>query len=123
MKPGVAAIECGYFVKARHMAGGHFDGEVRQLAAGGANAVAAIETALKRGKLAAMVRPANQLKQDAQRLGAQSLAELAEDIELGALDCIEWGQGPGAMAGQIKLLRPAFVESLSLIERRVSQAQ
>lgn len=121
MKLGDAAIDWGHFVEARHRLGQNFPCEMSHLSIDGSKAVAAIEDALRSAKAHAIIKPAGQLKAEAFRLGAQSLADLAEDIECGARDCVEWGQGPKELANLIAQLRPTFAESVNLLENRANR--
>ncbi len=92
----------------------------------GTKAVAAIEAAVRANSAVALVLPAHTLKGEAAQFGAESLSELAEEIETFARKCVEWRQTPEEIVPTVVKLRPLFEETLAafdaetnpLVERR-----
>ncbi len=82
----------------------------------GAKAIAAIEGAVRQGQAAPIVLPAHKLKSEAREFGAEALAELAEDIELSARDCVEWRQNPADLVEQVVALRPLYEATVQAID-------
>lgn len=83
-------------------------------------AVAAIEQAMRTRDGAAMIDPAAALRSAAEQLGAERLAELAEDIELHARGCVETLQIPDDYIDRVAALRPLMAETLAAIDAEVS---
>ncbi len=100
----------------RQRLGGRFWRTLGYLHDEGVVAIAAIENALRAHDPAAMVGPAERLKDEAFPLGALRLAEIAETIEIDARDCVEWRQDPAPMIEQVVLLRSIFAETVALLE-------
>ena len=86
----------------------------------GQKSVDAIENALKARNAISIIGPADLLKTDAMQIGALTVAELAEDIEFGARDCVEWHQSPDSLIAPVMQLRAIFEDSLAQLEREVN---
>lgn len=82
----------------------------------GAKAISTIEGAVRQGQAAPIVLPAHKLKSEAREFGAYALAELAEEIEMGARDCIEWHQNPADLVEQVVALRPLYEATVQVID-------
>jgi histidine phosphotransfer protein HptB len=68
----------------------------------------------------AIIGPADLLKADALQIGALSVAELAEDVEFGARDCVEWHQASDLLLEPVLALRAAFDDTLLQLERETN---
>ena len=86
----------------------------------GIKSVEAVETAMRGLNAAAMVIPAHTLKGEARQFGAEPLADLAEQIENIARDCIEQQDTPDQALELVARLRPLFDQTLSLLEREAN---
>ncbi len=86
----------------------------------GDKAVAAIESAMKARHAASIVEPAMRLKDGAREFGAERLAQLAEDIELFARDCVEQQDAPDGYVHQVVALRPLWDETIREISGEAS---
>lgn len=82
----------------------------------GAKAISTIEGAVRQGHAAPIVLPAHKLKSEAREFGAYALAELAEDIEMSARDCVEWHQNPADLVEQVVALRPLYEATVQAID-------
>jgi histidine phosphotransfer protein HptB len=83
-------------------------------------AVDAIERAMRSGNGLAMIDPAAALRSAADQLGAERLADLAEDIELHARGCVEAGLVPDDYVDRVVSLRPLLSATLAEIDAEVS---
>jgi HPt (histidine-containing phosphotransfer) domain-containing protein len=83
-------------------------------------AISAVETAMRARNGAAIIDPAAALRSAAEQLGAERLAELAEDIEMHARGCVENGLVPDDYVDRVAALRPLLVETLAAIDAEVS---
>ena len=86
----------------------------------GVKSVAAIEQAMRAKSAAAMVIPAHTLKGESRQFGAEPLADLAEQIETVARDCVELQDTPDDALEHIVKLRPLFSQTLELLEREAN---
>ncbi len=100
----------------RQRLGGQFWRTLGYLHDEGLVAISGIENALRAHNPAAMVGPAERLKDEAFPLGALRLAEIAESIEIDARDCVEWHQDPAPLIESVVLLRSVFAETVALLE-------
>ncbi len=82
----------------------------------GAGSVTAIEDAVRNNSATALVLPAHKIKSEAREFGALALAELAEDIEFQARDCVEWRVDTASLVEHVVKLRPLFEATLELID-------
>lgn len=83
-------------------------------------ATAAIESAMRARDGAAMIDPAAALRSAAEQMGAERLAELAEDIELHARACVETLQVPDDYIDRVAALRPLLGETFAAMDAEVS---
>lgn len=86
----------------------------------GATAIDRIEDAMRRGDAAALVRPAQTLETGARELGAESLAELAGEIEYSARRSLEMRSAPDELVPAVARLRPLYDRTVELVEREVN---
>lgn len=108
------------FAQARAQLGGKLVRVVGYFRDDGKKSVEAIEAALRTRNAINIIGPADLLKTDAMQIGALTVAELAEDIEFGARDCVEWHQSPDSLIATVMQLRGVFEESLAQLEREVN---
>lgn len=82
----------------------------------GSKSVTAIEEAMRARNAAALVLPAHTLKGEAHQFGAERLALMAEEIETVARRCVEYHESPEELIELVVALRPAFDETLKLLD-------
>jgi histidine phosphotransfer protein HptB len=111
-QPVPAIIDWERFAQTRTQLGGRFVRVLDYFREDGAKSVAAIEDAIRTRNAIAVIGPADMLKNDAIQIGALSVAELAEDIEFAARDCVEWHEAPDALLEQVLLLRDQFMDTV-----------
>ncbi len=117
---GPAIIDWERFAQARSVLGSNFLRAIGFFREDGAKSLATIEGALRLRNPIALIGPADLLKADALQIGALTVAELAEDVEFGARDCVEWHQAPDVLLEPVMALRAAFEDSLRQLERDVN---
>jgi histidine phosphotransfer protein HptB len=83
-------------------------------------AITAIEDAMRVRHTAGIVNPAASLRSAAVQLGAERLADLAEEIEMHARGCVENGLAPDDHIDRVAALRPLLTETLAAIDAEVS---
>ena len=115
-----AVIDWERFGQARTHLGVRFLRVIGYFRDDGAKSVATIEDSLRAGDAIGMIGPADLLKADALQIGALSVAELAEDVEFAARDCVEWRQSPEVLLEQVMLLRRHFSDTVAQLDREVS---
>jgi hypothetical protein len=113
-------IDWARFAQARSQLGSNFIRVIGYFKEDGAKSVTAIEDGMRALNPVAMVGPADLLKMDAMQIGALSLAELAEDVEFAARDCVEWHQSPESLIENVIQLRATLEETLDQLDREVS---
>lgn len=86
----------------------------------GAKSVAAIEAAMRAGDAIALVIPAHTLKGEARQFGADALADLAENIETFARQCVEHRESPSEYLPEVVRLRPLFNETQTLFDAEIN---
>lgn len=86
----------------------------------GAKSVDAIEAAMRARSAAGLVVPAHTLKGESRQFGADTLADLAEAIEVAARDCVERHDSPDLLLADVVGLRPLFDATLTLLEREAN---
>jgi HPt (histidine-containing phosphotransfer) domain-containing protein len=87
-------INWATFAEARSVLGEAFVRVLGYFREDGTKSVAAIEEAMRQKDAAALVMPAHTLKGEALQFGADSLGDLAEEIEFAARHYVEFGKGP-----------------------------
>lgn len=86
----------------------------------GIKSVAAIEQAIREKNAAALVIPAHTLKGEAAQFGAERLTDVAEQIEMGARQCVEHREEPDELLPLVVGLRTLFDVSLSALEKETN---
>ena len=89
----------------------------------GAKSVSAIEEAGRQRNSTALVIPAHTLKGEARQFGAIELAELAEEIEMGARRCVENHDTPDELLMPITKLRPLFDNTIAYFNSATNPLQ
>ena len=113
-------VDWARFADARAQLGGNFWRAMGYLRDDGRKAVSAIEDAVRTGRSVAIIGPADKLKSEADHMGAVAVAELAEQIEFHARDCVEWHQSPEMLVEDAVKLRTAFENTVTLFEQEAS---
>lgn len=83
----------------------------------GEKSVARIEEAMQSRDVAALIKPANTLKDEARQFGAEPLSDLAEEIEEAARRSLEMRSFPDELLPAVAKLRPLYKETMALFER------
>jgi histidine phosphotransfer protein HptB len=115
-----ALVDWGRFSEARLHLGTNFWRVMGYLRDDGHKAVREIEGSLRSGDAAGLVGPAELLKTEAVQMGAIAVAEVAEQIELQARDCVEWHQSPDFLVEDVVNLRSMFEQTVEVLEREAS---
>ncbi|HKR16634.1 Hpt domain-containing protein [Rhizorhapis sp.] len=105
------------FAQARRELGAGFVRILGYFREDGIKSVAAIEEAMRSRNAAALVIPAHTLKGESRQFGAERLSLMAEEIETVARRCVEYHESPEELIEQVVALRPAFEETLQLLEK------
>jgi histidine phosphotransfer protein HptB len=111
-----AIIDWERFAQTRSHLGGRFVRVLGYFREDGAKSLTAIEDAIRTRDAVAIIGPADLLKNDALQIGALSVAELAEDIEFSARDCVEWHEAPDALLEQVLQLRGYFSDTVAQLD-------
>lgn len=107
------AMDWNRFEQARVSLGANFFRVLNYFRDDGGKAVTAIENAMRAHDTIAMISPADLLKSEAVQLGAFGVAELAEEIEVQARDCLEWHQSPESLLEEVVQLRAVFDQTVA----------
>lgn len=83
----------------------------------GAKSLIEIEAAMRARSAAGLVIPAHTLKGDALQFGAETLAALAEEIEMTARRCVEMQEAPDELIQGVVRLRPLLENTLAAFDR------
>ncbi|KQM19153.1 histidine phosphotransferase [Sphingomonas sp. Leaf24] len=83
----------------------------------GLKSLLAIEQAMREQNAVAMVLPAHTLKGESRQFGAETLADMAEGIELIARKCVETHDEPTEALEHVARLRPTFQATLASLDR------
>jgi|CXWL01.1.fsa_nt_gi hypothetical protein len=86
----------------------------------GGKAVTSIEQAMRAHDAIAMIGPADLIKSEAEQMGAVGVAELAEEIEVQARDCVEWHQPPDSLLEVVVRLRVLFDETVAAFDEETN---
>ena len=113
-------INWATFAEARSVLGEAFVRVLGYFREDGTKSVAAIEEAMRQKDAAALVMPAHTLKGEALQFGADSLGDLAEEIEFAARHYVEIRQGPEELLEKVVQLRPLFEATLVALETEIS---
>lgn len=111
-----ALVNWNEFAQTRRELGAGFVRILGYFKEDGIKSVAAIEEAMRSRNAAALVIPAHTLKGEARQFGAERLSLIAEEIEMVARRCVEYHQSPEELIEQVVSLRPAFEETLKLLD-------
>lgn len=109
-------IDWVVFARARSELGTDFIRILGYFQEDGVKSVAAIETAMRARNAAALVMPAHTLKGEASQFGAEPLADLAEQIEEVARDCLENHDTPDQAITAVAGLRSMFERTMTIIK-------
>jgi len=113
-------VDWGAFSQARSELGANFVRILGYFREDGVKSVDQIEAAMRGFNAAAMVLPAHTLKGESRQFGAEPLADLAEQIEMLARDCVESHDTPNQALELVVRLRPLFDATLALLEREAN---
>jgi histidine phosphotransfer protein HptB len=113
-------IDWARFAQARTQLGSNFVRVIGYFREDGVKSVTAIEDGMRALNPIAMVGPADLLKMDAMQIGALSVAELAENVEHAARDCVEWHQSPADLLQNVVQLRSVLEGTLDQLDREVN---
>jgi len=113
----VSLVNWTAFAQARAELGANFVRILGYFREDGIKSVSQIEAAMRAQNAAALVIPAHTLKGESQQFGAEPLAELAEQIEMIARNCVERHDTPSDALSLVVELRPLFEATLALLER------
>ncbi len=116
----ITAMDWNRFEQARASLGANFFRVLNYFRDDGGKAVTAIENAMRAHDTVAMIGPADVLKSEAIELGALGVAELAEEIEVQARDCLEWHQSPESLLEQVVQLRSVFEKTVAAFDYEIN---
>lgn len=114
------AVDWARFSQAREQLGGDFWRIMGYLRDDGLKAVSEIEDGVRNGDAVALIGPADLLKTEAEHMGAVAVAEIAEQIEVEARDCVEWHQSPEHLVENAVKLRRVFEDTVTQFEKEAS---
>lgn len=118
-EPG-AIIDWAMFSRTRTELGPAFVRIIGYFREDGEKSIARIEDAMQRQDSAALVIPAHTLKTEARQFGAEVLGEIAEEIEFSARRAIEMRLFPDDLIPTAARLRPAYQETITLLEKEIN---
>ncbi len=118
-----SAIDWEAYEAARVRFGADFVRVLGYLREDGEQAVVTIETAMRAGDPAALVRPAGTLKDAAYDVGAEALGEVAERIESLGLHCVQRQQEPDEALPMVAGLAALFQTTMAALESSSSPLQ
>ncbi|MFM9853482.1 MAG: Hpt domain-containing protein [Sphingomonadaceae bacterium] len=113
-------VDMAHFAQCRARLRHNFARTFGYLRDDGLKSIAVIEKALRMGDAIGMIGPAEMIKTEAYELGAVALAEMAEDIEFGARDRVEWRQSPDDLLESVVALRDLFAQTVEVINREIN---
>lgn len=114
------AVDWTQFEQARASLGANLLRVLGYFREDGGKAVTAIEGAMRMKDVVAMIGPADLLRSEAAQIGAQGVAELAEEIEFQARDCLEWHQSPDSLLEPVVQLRAVFNETVAAFDNETN---
>ena len=115
-----AIIDWAMFTRTRTELGAGFVRIIGYFREDGEKAVAKIEEAMQRKDTIALVIPAHTLKSEARQFGAETLGELAEEIEFAARRAIEMRLFPDDLIPTVARLRPLYLRTMELLEKEIN---
>jgi HPt (histidine-containing phosphotransfer) domain-containing protein len=86
----------------------------------GEKSVAKIEDAMQRKDVVGLVIPAHTLKSEARQFGANTLGELAEEIEFTARRSIEMRIFPDELLPAVARLRPLYQQTMEMFDKETN---
>ncbi len=113
-------IDWARFSQARAALGHNFWRVLGYFREDGGKAVGEIEDGLRGHNAMAMIGPADLLKSEAVQMGALAVAELAEEIEMQARDCVELHQSPAILLESVVALRDVFERTAAAFDQNAS---
>ena len=116
---GETIIDWARFSQARSRLGANFWRAMGYLRDDGRKAISSIEEAMRNSNTIGIIGPAEMLKVESLHLGALGVAEVAEEIEHDARDCLEQRQPPSLHVENIVRLRRMFEGTVSRFEEEV----
>lgn len=116
-------IDWTVYEEARTRLGAGLSRVIGYLREDGEAAIEAITQAVRAGDAAALVKPANVLKDGAYEVGAEALGEAAERIEAIARHCVNVGDSPEEALTTAATLSALFDHSLEALEDATSPLQ
>lgn len=116
----VTLIDWGQFRHAREALGPNFWRTLIYLRDEGSKCIGAIESALRRHDAVGIIGPAETLKSEAFQMGAKRVAEIAEQVEMEARDCVEMHDTPDLLLETVISLRAAFTETVEALQKDIS---
>jgi histidine phosphotransfer protein HptB len=113
-------IDWKTFTETRNLLGAGFVRILGYFREDGTKSVAAIEEAMRLKDSSKLVIPAHTLKGESWQFGADSLALLAEEIEVAARHYVEIQIDPSELVEKVVRLRPVFEATLAALEAEAS---
>jgi HPt (histidine-containing phosphotransfer) domain-containing protein len=113
-------IDWKTFTETRNLLGAGFVRILGYFREDGTKSVAAIEEAMRLKDSSKLVIPAHTLKGESWQFGADSLALLAEEIEVAARHYVEIQIDPSELVEKVVRLRPIFEATLAALESEAS---
>lgn len=113
-------IDWKTFTETRNLLGAGFVRILGYFREDGTKSVAAIEEAMRLKDSSKLVIPAHTLKGESWQFGADSLALLAEEIEVAARHYVEIQIDPSELVEKVVRLRPVFEATLAALETEAS---
>jgi len=89
----------------------------------GEKSIAKIEDAMHRRDTAGLVVPAHTLKSEARQFGAETLGDLAEEVEFTARRSVEARLFPDELIPSVARMRPLYFRTLELFEKEANPVQ
>lgn len=113
-------IDWKTFTETRNLLGAGFVRILGYFREDGTKSVAAIEEAMRLKDSSKLIIPAHTLKGESWQFGADSLALLAEEIEVAARHYVEIQIDPSELVEKVVRLRPIFEATLAALESEAS---
>jgi HPt (histidine-containing phosphotransfer) domain-containing protein len=111
-----AIVDWSKFAQMRSELGANFVRILGYFREDGEKSVAKIEAAMHCREVAAIVLPAHTMKAEARQFGADTLADLAEEIEMAGRRALESHLFPDDILPQVARLRPLYHRTIVLLE-------
>jgi len=111
-----AIVDWSKFAQMRSELGANFVRILGYFREDGEKSVARIEEAMHSREIAAIVLPAHTMKAEARQFGADTLADLAEEIEMAGRRALESHLFPDDILPQVARLRPLYHRTIVMLE-------